>query len=66
MLFEDWWKGIPGFGGLHKETEDRKLKVPFGRQKIVETGVVRNVCSSISLSASDGRVWIGSSVKSFS
>jgi hypothetical protein len=48
--------------------EDRKSKVKsaFGRQKIVETGIVRNVCSSVSLSASDGRVWIGSSVKSFS
>jgi hypothetical protein len=50
------------------ETEDRKSRVKsaFGRQKIVETGLVRNVCSSVSLSASDGRVWIGSSVKSFS
>jgi hypothetical protein len=48
--------------------EDRKSKrkSAFGRQKIVETGLVRNVCSSVSLSASDGRVWIGSSVKSIS
>jgi hypothetical protein len=43
-----------------------KRESDFGRQKIVETGLARSVCSSASLSASDGRVWIGSSVKSFS
>jgi hypothetical protein len=60
--------GIPGSGGLHQETEDRKSKgkSAFGRQKIVETGLVRKVCSSVWLSASDGRVWFGSSVKSSS
>jgi hypothetical protein len=54
--------------GLLQEMEDRESKgtSAFGRQKIVETGVVRNVCSSVSLSALDGRVWTGSSVKSFS
>jgi hypothetical protein len=60
--------GTPDSGGLHQETEDRKSKVKsdFGRQKIVRTGLVRNVSSSVSLSASDGRVWIGSSAKTFS
>jgi hypothetical protein len=68
MLFDAWRSGILGSGGLRREMEDRKSKVKsaFGRQKIVETGIVRNVCSPVSLSASDGRVWIGSSVKSFS
>jgi hypothetical protein len=59
LRFEEW---DSGFGELHQETEDSA----FRRQEIVETGLVRNVCSSVSLSASDGRVWIGSSVKSFS
>jgi hypothetical protein len=62
MLFKGWRGGIPGSGGLRQW----KVKSDFGRQKIVETGLVRNVCSPVSLSASDGRVWIGSSVKSFS
>jgi hypothetical protein len=68
MLSEGSRSGPLGSGGLHQEKEDRKSKVKsdFGRQKIVETGLVRNACSSVSLSASDGRVWIGSSVKSFS
>jgi hypothetical protein len=68
MLFERSRSGIPDSGGLQHKTEDRKPKVKgaFWRQKTVETGVVRNVCSPVSLSASDGRVWIGSSVKSFS
>jgi hypothetical protein len=48
------------------EGEKTKQKSAFGRKKIVETGLVRNVCSPVSLSASDGRVWVGSSVKSFS
>jgi hypothetical protein len=53
---------------LGRETEDGKSKgkSAFGRQKIVEAGLVRIVRSSVSLSALDGRVWIGSSVKSFS
>jgi hypothetical protein len=68
MLCEGWRSGIPGFGRLHHDTEDRnsKEKGTFWRQKIGETGLVRNICSSVSLSVSDGRVWIGSSVKSFS
>jgi hypothetical protein len=67
MLVKGWWSWIPGSGGLHHEWQNRKSKVKstFGRQKIVETGLVRNVGSSVSLSASDGRVWIGSSVKSY-
>jgi hypothetical protein len=70
--------GILRSGGLRQETKDRnskriimkdrkpKVKSAFWRQRIVETGIVRSVCSEVSLSASDGRVWIGSSVKSFS
>jgi hypothetical protein len=67
-MFEDSRSRIRGSDGLYHETEDRKSKgkSAFERQKIVGTGLVRNVCSSVSLSASDGRVWIGSSVKSFS
>jgi hypothetical protein len=55
-----------GSDGLHGETEGGKAKVSsdFGRRKIVETGLVQNICSSVSLSILDGRVWIGSSVKS--
>jgi hypothetical protein len=48
------------------EEKKSKGKSAFGRQKIVETGLVRNVCSSVWLFPSDGRVWIGSSVKSCS
>jgi hypothetical protein len=60
-----------GSGGLRQETDEEEDTEPcegsdFERQKIVETGLVRNVCSPVSLSASGGRVWIGSSVKSFS
>jgi hypothetical protein len=68
MLSDAARTGISGSGGLHCETKDResKGKSAFGRQKIVESGIVCNVCSSVSLWASDGRVWIGSSVKSFS
>jgi hypothetical protein len=41
-------------------------KSAFERQKTVESGLVQNCCLSVSLSVSDGRVWIGSAVKSFS
>jgi hypothetical protein len=41
-------------------------KSDFGRQKTVEAGLVLSFGSSVSLSASDGRVWISSSMKSFS
>jgi hypothetical protein len=66
-MFDGQWSGIPGFGRPRQETEDRKSKgkSPFKPQKIVENGLVRNV-RSVSLSASEGRVWIGSSVKSCS
>jgi hypothetical protein len=68
MMFEGPGSGVPGSGGIHHEMEDRKPKVKsaFGRQKTVETGLVRDVCSLAWLLASDGGVWIGSSVKSFS
>jgi hypothetical protein len=36
-------------------------KSVFARQKFVEAGLIQNACSSASLSASDGCVWIGSS-----
>jgi hypothetical protein len=68
MLFEPRQGEIAGSDGLRQETEDRKSKVKsdFGRQKFVEIGLVRNVCSSVSLSVSARRVWVGSSVKSCS
>jgi hypothetical protein len=68
MLFKGSRNEIPGFGGLHQETENRKWKrkSAFGRQKIVETGLIQHFCSSVSLLASDGRVWVSSSVKSYS
>jgi hypothetical protein len=58
MLFGNWWNRI-------QETEDRKSKAKsaFLRRKEVKNGLVRKVCSSLSLSALDGRVWIGSSVE---
>jgi hypothetical protein len=67
-LFDRWWNGIPGSRGLHHETKDSKPKgkSTFERQKIAKTGFARKVCSSVSLSALDGRVWIGLSAKSFS
>jgi hypothetical protein len=60
--------GVQNPVGFHHEMEDRKLKGKSAvrRQKIEETGLVRNVCSQVSLSASNGRVGIGSSVKSYS
>jgi hypothetical protein len=46
--------------GLAKRTG---VSSAFGRQKIVENGLVHSVCSLESLSAPDGRLWIASSVK---
>jgi hypothetical protein len=47
MLFDAALTGIPGSGRFDRETEDRKSKGKnaFGRQKIVETGLVRQLRS---------------------
>jgi uncharacterized membrane protein YqaE (UPF0057 family) len=54
-----------GHGKWNEKSVGKKSKVSsaFSRQKIVEGGLVQNVCSSLSLSASDGRLGIFSSVK---
>jgi hypothetical protein len=73
MLLESSESEIPGSDPPDRDTGvgesvGKRIGVPsdFGRQRIVETGQVRNVYSSVSLSASGGRVWVGSSVKSYS
>jgi hypothetical protein len=64
------WSLIPGPDRSEHQNEEKEfmeksktVSGAFGRQKTVESGLVQTVCSSVSLSAQDRRLWILRSVK---
>jgi hypothetical protein len=58
----------PGHERWYKQSIGKNTGVSsaFSRRKIVEGGLVHNACASLSLSVPDGRLWVFSSVKSWS
>jgi hypothetical protein len=70
MLFGSLWSLLPGPDRRKHEKGDKnslekgtRVSSDFGRQKIVEGGLLLSVCSSFSLSSPGGRLWLFSSVK---